>query len=159
MHCSIHLRTSSKNCYFQVLRVYQGKRQKRFTSFGGDSYAQGDEFDPLRHTSSSSARKRKRSSKGKSPKHAKSETKGGYWSKGRLAQISDTEREDTFITSLGDYGSHLLEERINDQMQAVEQQESNEEHEHDQFFIHKYALSKLKTGRQNRFSWTEEADR
>ncbi|XP_027105521.1 uncharacterized protein [Coffea arabica] len=143
----------------QVLRVYQGKRQKRFTSFGGDSYARGNEFDPLRHTSSSSARKRKRSFKGKSPKHAKSETKGGYWSKGRLAQISDTEREDTFITSLGDYGSHLLEERINDQMQAVEQQESNEENEHDQFFIHKYALSKLKTGRQNRFSWTEEADR
>lgn len=137
----------------QVLRVHQDKRQKHFTGFGGDSYAQSNEFDPLRHTSSSSARKRKRSSKGKSPKHAKSETKD------RFAQISDAERRDSFKTSLGDHGSHLLQEHINDQMQAVEEQESNEEHVHDQFFIHKYALSKLKTGRQNRFSWTEEAER
>lgn len=158
------LAMSHNNCNLQVLRVYHDRRQKRFTRLGGDSYATADEFDPLKNTSSSSSRKRKRSLEGKSSKHAKSEAMGGDLCKQRLAQVYATndrlsERQNCFLNSLGDHESHSLQDHIDDHMQAVEEQESNEEDEHDDFVIHKCALSKLKSGRTRKFSWTEEADR
>ncbi|KAL3519979.1 hypothetical protein ACH5RR_018128 [Cinchona calisaya] len=148
----------------QVLRVYHDKRQQRFTRLQGDSYAKADGFDPMKSTSSSSSRKRKRSSEGKSLKHAKSEVKGRDLSKQKLAQTSVTndeltERQNSFLNSLGDHESDFLEDHIDDQMQTVEEQESNQEDEHDQFFIHQCAPLKLTPGRKRKFSWTEEADR
>lgn len=151
-------------CHTQVLRVYYDKRQKRLARFQGGSNASGEEFQPRKRRHVSYSRKRKNSSEGRSSRLKKIGIVNKKTSGQGLGRETDTddqfpEEQNASLASSGEEESHLQTFQNEDRMEAiVEEAEANEEVEHPSF-IHDCALSRMKSTRQRKFSWTENAER
>ncbi|KAL9157086.1 hypothetical protein ABFS82_09G122300 [Erythranthe guttata] len=127
----------------QVLRVYYD-RQRRMTRFKRVLDAEGKELQTVKGKHIASSRKRKRNPDRMSSKLVK-------------ASVADSDNQfsveqHSWLTASEDYDYQLQRYYLGYDKGAELLKEDDEVH-------HKQALSRLKSARQKKFLWTEEADR
>lgn len=145
----------------QVLRVYYDKQQ-RLTRFKSVLDGEGKEPQPVKGEFSVVSRKRKRRPDRMSSKRVKTSIADGQPTLGIACPLSDSDNQFTveqqsWLIASEDYDCQLQRYYSGDNngsqlLKLNEDKDANT-------FIHKSALSGLKSARRRRFSWTEEADR
>ncbi|KAL0441362.1 UNVERIFIED_CONTAM: hypothetical protein Sradi_0075100 [Sesamum radiatum] len=148
----------------QVLRVYYDKRKLRLTRFQRGSDAEGQELQTVKGKRIISSRKRKRYPDRMSSKLAKASMADGQSSGEAVGPPLDSdtqfmEEQNCVLTTSEDYDCQLRRYHAGEEIEGSEVLKLTEEDRQASTFIHKQALSRLKSARQRKFSWTEEADR
>ncbi|XP_011072578.1 uncharacterized protein LOC105157796 isoform X2 [Sesamum indicum] len=148
----------------QVLRVYYDKRKLRLTRFQRVLDAESQELQTVNGRRIISSRKRKRYQDRMSSKLAKASMADGQSSGEAVGPLLDSdtqfmEEQNCVLTTSEDYDCQLQRYHAGDEIEGSEVLKLTEEDRQANTFIHKQALSRLKSARQRKFSWTEEADR
>ncbi|KAL0415050.1 UNVERIFIED_CONTAM: hypothetical protein Slati_3336900 [Sesamum latifolium] len=148
----------------QVLRVYYDKRKLRVTRSQRVLDAEDQELQTVKGKRIISSRKRKQYPDRMSSKLAKASMADVQSSGEAVGPLLDSdaqfmEEQNCVLTTSEDYDRQLRRYHAGDEIEGSEVLKLTEEDRQANTFIHKQALSRLKSARQRKFSWTEEADR